>query len=121
MTKFWFLPQRYSVSSSELFFFTRGFANCLSLPPLSPSSPSISPSLVPLGHAEEAQLPYFDLIPSDPTLEAVQRVVVEEGRRPSLPNPWNQHEVYKYICTSPLAVLLAMTTVSSRLGASFFA
>jgi TGF-beta receptor type-1 len=45
------------------------------------------------GHAEEAQLPYFDLIPSDPTLEEVQRVVVQERRRPSLPNPWNQHEV----------------------------
>lgn len=46
-----------------------------------------------LGHAEEAQLPYFDLIPSDPTLEEVRKLVCIDRRRPSLPNPWNQHEV----------------------------
>ena len=45
------------------------------------------------GHAEEAQLPYFDLIPSDPSLEEVQKMVCVERRRPSFPNPWNQHEV----------------------------
>lgn len=44
------------------------------------------------GHAEEAQLPYFDLLPNDPTLEEVRRLVCVERRRPSLPNPWNQHE-----------------------------
>lgn len=46
------------------------------------------------GHAEEAQLPYFDLIPSDPTLEEVRKLVCVEQRRPSLPNTWNQHEVW---------------------------
>ena len=48
----------------------------------------------PSGHAEEAQLPYFDLLPNDPTLEEVRRLVCVERRRPSLPNPWNQHEVH---------------------------
>lgn len=47
------------------------------------------------GHAEEAQLPYFDLIPSDPTLEEVWKLVCVEQRRPSLPNTWSQHEVWE--------------------------
>eukprot|EP00731_Ephydatia_muelleri_P006434 Em0003g682a len=37
------------------------------------------------GTTEEAQLPYFDSLPPDPTLDDMQRVVVMEKRRPSIP------------------------------------
>ena len=64
------------------------------------------------GHAEEAQLPYFDLLPSDPTLEEVRRIVCVERRRPSLPNPWNQHEVH--ITQAPECKGIAVHTCACR-------
>ena len=50
------------------------------------------------GIAEEAQLPFFDALPPDPTIDDMQRVVVMEKRRPGIPNRWSQSQV----CPSPL-------------------
>ena len=45
------------------------------------------------GHVEEYQLPYFDLVPSDPSFEDMKKVVVDDVRRPGIPNRWHQSEV----------------------------
>jgi len=46
-----------------------------------------------LGVCEEYQLPYHDLVPPDPKLEEMRRVVVVEGQRPIIPNQWQDHLV----------------------------
>ena len=47
-----------------------------------------------LGVCDEYQLPYHDLVPSDPTLEEMCKVVAEEGQRPVIPNQWQDHVVF---------------------------
>lgn len=42
---------------------------------------------------EEYQLPYYDMVPPDPTHEEMHRVVVIERRRPDVPNRWQSSEV----------------------------
>ena len=46
-----------------------------------------------VGSYEEYQLPYFDQVPSDPTLEEMRRAVCVDKRRPEIPNKWQSHEV----------------------------
>lgn len=45
------------------------------------------------GTTEEYQLPYYDLVPSDPSIEDMRRVVCEQKLRPSIPNQWQSCEV----------------------------
>lgn len=45
------------------------------------------------GLHEDFQLPYYDLVPSDPTIEDMRKVVCEQRLRPSVPNQWQSCEV----------------------------
>ena len=45
------------------------------------------------GHVEPYQQPYFDLVQPDPSFEDMKKVVVDENRRPGIPNRWHQSEV----------------------------
>lgn len=54
------------------------------------------------GGCEEYQLPYYDMIPNDPTIEEVRKVVCVAKQRPVIPNKWQSCEVrevwlWKYI------------------------
>ncbi|XP_077584178.1 activin receptor type-1C isoform X2 [Stigmatopora nigra] len=40
------------------------------------------------GLQEDFQLPYYDLVPSDPSVEDMRKVVCEQKRRPNIPNQW---------------------------------
>lgn len=42
---------------------------------------------------EDFQLPYYDLVPSDPTMEDMRKVVCEQKLRPNVPNQWQSCEV----------------------------
>ncbi|CAG0884177.1 unnamed protein product [Darwinula stevensoni] len=41
------------------------------------------------GEVEEYELPYYDLVPCDPTVEEMRQVVCLAGLRPSIPPRWN--------------------------------
>ena len=45
------------------------------------------------GIHEEYQLPYFDLVPSDPSIEEMRKVVCDQRLRPNVPNWWQSYEV----------------------------
>ena len=45
------------------------------------------------GLCEEYQVPYFDMLPGDPSFDEVRKVVLTEKRRPSVPNRWYRDEV----------------------------
>ena len=45
------------------------------------------------GVAEEYQMPYHNLVPTDPSFEDMKKTVVIDKRRPTLPNRWTQSEV----------------------------
>lgn len=45
------------------------------------------------GLHEDFQLPYYDLVPSDPTIDDMRKVVCEQKLRPSVPNQWQSCEV----------------------------
>ncbi|XP_051865677.1 activin receptor type-1B-like isoform X1 [Pristis pectinata] len=47
------------------------------------------------GAHEDYQLPYFDLVPSDPSIEEMRKVVCEQNRRPNVPNIWNSSEALR--------------------------
>lgn len=49
------------------------------------------------GNYEEYQMPYYDLVPSDPTLEEMRKVVCVERRRPEIPNKWQSHEALRVL------------------------
>ncbi|XP_054004675.1 TGF-beta receptor type-1 isoform X4 [Hylaeus anthracinus] len=40
------------------------------------------------GIHDEYQLPFYDLVPSDPTIEEMRKVVCTDKQRPSIPNRW---------------------------------
>ncbi|ESO94404.1 hypothetical protein LOTGIDRAFT_180706 [Lottia gigantea] len=40
------------------------------------------------GIAEEYQLPYYDMVPSDPSLEDMRKIVCIDRHRPAIPNRW---------------------------------
>ncbi|EEB19611.1 SAX, putative [Pediculus humanus corporis] len=44
------------------------------------------------GVYDEYQLPYYDLVPSDPTIEEMRKVVCVDKQRPSIPNRWGSCE-----------------------------
>ncbi|XP_076459416.1 TGF-beta receptor type-1-like [Babylonia areolata] len=44
------------------------------------------------GIFEDYQLPYYDMVPSDPSLEDMRKVVVTECHRPAIPNRWQAVE-----------------------------
>lgn len=45
------------------------------------------------GHCEEYQLPYFDLVPPDPTIEEMRKVVCLDRQRPAITSRWLSTEV----------------------------
>ncbi|XP_016155390.1 PREDICTED: activin receptor type-1C isoform X1 [Ficedula albicollis] len=49
------------------------------------------------GITEEYQLPYYDLVPSDPSIEDMRRVVCEQKLRPSIPNQWQSCEALRVL------------------------
>lgn len=46
------------------------------------------------GIHEEYQLPYYDLVPSDPSIEEMRKVVCDQRLRPNVPNWWQSYEVH---------------------------
>ncbi|XP_061630540.1 activin A receptor type 1Ba isoform X1 [Phyllopteryx taeniolatus] len=46
----------------------------------------------PAGIHEEYQLPYYDLVPSDPSIEEMRKVVCDQKLRPNVPNWWQSYE-----------------------------
>lgn len=54
------------------------------------------------GIHEEYQLPYYDLVPSDPSIEEMRKVVCDQKLRPNIPNWWQSYEVRSaFIFTPP--------------------
>ncbi|XP_050825305.1 activin receptor type-1C isoform X1 [Gopherus flavomarginatus] len=47
------------------------------------------------GIIEEYQLPYYDVVPSDPSVEDMRRVVCEQKLRPNIPNQWQSCEALR--------------------------
>ncbi|XP_077386017.1 activin receptor type-1B-like [Festucalex cinctus] len=47
------------------------------------------------GIHEEYQLPYYDLVPSDPSVEDMKKVVCDQKTRPNIPNWWQSHEALR--------------------------
>jgi len=45
------------------------------------------------GIHEDYQLPYYDLVPSDPSIEEMRKVVCDQRLRPNVPNWWQSYEV----------------------------
>lgn len=53
------------------------------------------------GIHEEYQLPYYDLVPSDPSIEEMRKVVCDQKLRPNVPNWWQSYEVFHNVyCTN---------------------
>ncbi|XP_037313442.2 activin A receptor type 1Ba [Pungitius pungitius] len=44
------------------------------------------------GIHEEYQLPYYDLVPSDPSIEEMRKLVGDQKLRPNVPNWWQSYE-----------------------------
>ncbi|KAM4613362.1 activin receptor type-1B-like [Polymixia lowei] len=47
------------------------------------------------GIHEEYQLPYYDLVPSDPSIEEMRKVVCDQKLRPNVPNWWQSYEALR--------------------------
>uniref|UniRef100_A0A8D2DP08 TGF-beta receptor type-1 n=1 Tax=Sciurus vulgaris TaxID=55149 RepID=A0A8D2DP08_SCIVU len=47
------------------------------------------------GIHEDYQLPYYDLVPSDPSIEEMRKVVCEQKLRPNIPNRWQSCEALR--------------------------
>ncbi|XP_063910907.1 TGF-beta receptor type-1 isoform X2 [Zophobas morio] len=47
------------------------------------------------GIYDEYQLPFYDAVPSDPTIEEMRRVVCVEKQRPNIPNRWQSCEALR--------------------------
>ncbi|MCI4378708.1 hypothetical protein PGIGA_G00218910 [Pangasianodon gigas] len=47
------------------------------------------------GIHEDFQLPYYDLVPSDPSVEDMRKVVCEQKLRPNIPNQWQSCEALR--------------------------
>ncbi|XP_062821555.1 activin receptor type-1C isoform X2 [Anolis carolinensis] len=47
------------------------------------------------GIVEEYQLPYYDVVPSDPSIEEMRKVVCEQKLRPNIPNQWHSCEALR--------------------------
>jgi len=66
-------------------------------------------AIVHAGLYEEYQLPYFDVVPSDPTHEEMRKVVVTDRRRPDIANRWQNNEVTVFVNFS----LVAFTSIKN--------
>lgn len=55
-----------------------------------------------IGVVEEYQLPYYDMVPSDPSIEEMRKVVCDQKLRPNLPNQWQSCEV-RLLCSLPFS------------------
>ncbi|CAG7729158.1 unnamed protein product [Allacma fusca] len=49
------------------------------------------------GIFDDYQLPFHDMVPSDPTIEEMRKVVCIDQQRPSLPNRWQSVEALKLL------------------------
>ncbi|KAM4029028.1 TGF-beta receptor type-1 isoform 2-T2 [Anomaloglossus baeobatrachus] len=47
------------------------------------------------GIHEDYQLPYYDLVPSDPSVEEMRKVVCDQKLRPNIPNRWQSCEALR--------------------------
>lgn len=47
------------------------------------------------GIYEDYQLPYYDLVPADPTIEEMRKVVCTDRQRPALPHRWQSCEALR--------------------------
>ncbi|XP_061746221.1 activin receptor type-1B-like [Nerophis ophidion] len=47
------------------------------------------------GVHQEYQLPYYDLVPSDPSVDEMKKVVCEQKIRPDISNWWQSHETLR--------------------------
>ncbi|KAL0978369.1 hypothetical protein UPYG_G00169570 [Umbra pygmaea] len=47
------------------------------------------------GVHEEYQLPYYDLVPSDPSIDEMRKVVCDQKLRPNVPNWWQSYEALR--------------------------
>ncbi|XP_043930781.1 activin receptor type-1C isoform X5 [Protopterus annectens] len=47
------------------------------------------------GIIEEYQLPYYDSVPSDPSVDEMRKVVCEQNMRPNIPNQWHSYEALR--------------------------
>ncbi|XP_064466036.1 TGF-beta receptor type-1-like isoform X2 [Ornithodoros turicata] len=47
------------------------------------------------GIYEDYQLPYYDMVPSDPTIEEMKKVVCTDRQRPAIPNRWQSCEALR--------------------------
>lgn len=45
------------------------------------------------GVYEDYQLPYYDMVPSDPSIEEMRKVVCVDQARPPIPSRWQNNEV----------------------------
>ena len=62
------------------------------------------------GIVEDYQLPYYEMVPSDPSYEDMLEVVCVKGLRPTVSNRWNSDEVSAR--SSLLSVMLCVRVVS---------
>lgn len=46
------------------------------------------------GIAGDYKIPYYDVVPSDPSFEDMRKVVCVDNYRPSIPNRWSSDPVY---------------------------
>ena len=65
------------------------------------------------GICEEYQLPYYDRVPCDPSIEEMRKVVCIEKYRPSIPNRWIQVEVCILSREDESRVVLDVAPISS--------
>lgn len=75
------------------------------------------------GIHEEYQLPYYDLVPSDPSIEEMRKVVCDQKLRPNVPNWWQSYEVFSKLytlhansCTGGLAKNMVSDYIESQWG-----
>ncbi|XP_036400677.1 activin receptor type-1C-like [Megalops cyprinoides] len=47
------------------------------------------------GICEDYQLPYYDVVPSDPSVEDMRKVVCDQKLRPNIPNQWQSCEALR--------------------------
>ncbi|XP_006872100.1 PREDICTED: activin receptor type-1C isoform X3 [Chrysochloris asiatica] len=47
------------------------------------------------GIVEDYQLPYYDMVPSDPSVEEMKKIVCDQKFRPSIPNQWQSCEALR--------------------------
>ena len=61
---------------------------------------------IPAGIVEEYQLPYHDLVPTDPSYEDMREVVCIKRQRPSFANRWTSDEVFITVYTHKASLSL---------------